>query len=92
MSNDLIGIWKTDPNDIVTQQSYGNVIMDFRANGELIYTVIENDKEQKIFMTYEVKGSSLVTDQISFPQKVVTDFVLTGQSLELNIDGLKSKY
>lgn len=92
MSNDLIGVWQTDPDDVSTQQFYGNVTMDFRDDGELIYVAIEGGKEQRIFMTYEINGNRLITDQQSFPQKVITEFSLIGKNLELNFDGIKSKY
>jgi len=49
MFNDLTGVWKTDPKDIATREAYGNVVMDFRESGELIYTIIEEDKEQNFF-------------------------------------------
>jgi hypothetical protein len=92
MLNNLIGIWKTDPEDIVTQRLYGNVIIEFRDNGELIYTISENGREQKIFMTFEVKGNTLITDQPSSPAKEITNFILKEQRLELNLDGVTSKY
>lgn len=92
MSDNLIGIWQADPNDVVTQQLYGNVTLDFRSNGELIYTIKEEDKEQKIFMIYEVKGKFLITDQPSSPQKEITEYYLTDEFLELNFNGAKSKY
>lgn len=60
MNNNLIGIWKTDPTDIIAKQLYGIVIMKFKDNGELIYTINEGDKEQKIFMTYQVSYNLLI--------------------------------
>ncbi len=92
MSNNLTGIWITDPNDTVTQQLYGDVILEFREKGELVYKIIENGKEQVIFMTYEVSNGVLLTNQPSLPQREMTDFVLSGQRLELNFNGAKSKY
>jgi hypothetical protein len=41
MANNLIGVWKSDPDDVTTQQLYGNVTMDFRENGDLIYIVTD---------------------------------------------------
>jgi len=68
------GLWKSDPNDIITQQHYGDVILEFKNNNQLIYTIHEEDKEQKTFMTYEVQGNFLITDQPSLPQKEQTEF------------------
>jgi len=92
MNNNLVGIWKTDSKDSETWQNYGNVTMEFKLDGQLIYTIIEEDKEQKIILNYEVQGTSLITDQPSFPQKQITEFVLTGHILELIFDGIKSKF
>jgi hypothetical protein len=92
MSSNLIGVWKTDPDDAVTQRTYGDVTMEFRRNGELIYTITEGNKSREIFMTYEVRGNYLVTDQPSQPQKEITAFSQTDDTLELNFDGIISRY
>lgn len=92
MHNNLTGIWKSDPLDVATQRQYGDVTMEFHSNGELIYTVLNGDREQKIFMTYEVKDNFLITDQPSFPEKEITEFILTNDRLELKLDSIVSKY
>jgi hypothetical protein len=92
MQNDLIGIWKTDPKDSFTQQQYGEVTIEFRENGELIYTIQENDKEQIIFLVYEVIDHFIMTDQPSSPNKELTEFILSEQGLELIYDGKPAKY
>ncbi len=94
MSIDLVGIWKSDHSDELTQKNYGNVIMEFIANGDLIYTIIEKNREQKIFMTYEIKGEFLITNQKSHQQKVKTKFFIDVENnyLELIFETIKSKY
>jgi hypothetical protein len=94
MANNLIGVWKSDPDDVTTQQLYGNVTMDFRENGDLIYTVTDYNKTQKIFMMYEINENFLITDQVSYPQKMETEFFIDIKRgiLELFFDGAKSKY
>lgn len=55
MTFNLIGTWKSDPSDEITIRDYGNVVMEFKEDGALIYSIIENDKVQVILMTYEIK-------------------------------------
>ena len=69
MCKEIIGTWRLDPNDLRSQQMYGNVSFEFKKNGELIYTIHINNKEQKILMNYEIKGNLLITDQPSNPHK-----------------------
>jgi hypothetical protein len=92
MHNELIGTWKSDATDAATMETFGNVTMEFRNNGELVYSVFEGGKEQRILMTYEVDGNTLITDQPNSPQKEKTEFLLIGDRLELNYEGAKSKY
>jgi hypothetical protein len=92
MLNNLIGVWRTDPTDIVMRQAYGDVTIEFFNNGELVYTINESDREQKVLMSFEIKGNLLITDQPSLPQKEITEFELLGQTLELNFEGTKSRY
>lgn len=93
MYKELLGTWKLDPSDIKSQQMYGNISIEFKSTGELIYTVHLKDKEQKMFMTYEVKGGLLVTDQPSNPNKEETEFkILPNGKLELSFGGVASLY
>ena len=92
MNREIIGTWKADSLDSATIKNYGNAILQFCENGELIYTMIDEIAEHQIFLTYEVDGSKLITDQPSHPQREETEFVLTQNRLELNFDGIWSKY
>lgn len=94
MSNNLVGIWISDLEDKITQENYGNVTLDFRENGDLIYIITEQDKEQKILMTYRIDDIYLITDQLSHPQEERTEFFIDIENkyLELFFDGIKSKY
>jgi hypothetical protein len=93
MYKEIIGTWKLDPIDINSQQIYGDVSIEFKSNGKLIYTIHLEGKEQKMFMTYEIRGNLLVTDQPSSPHKEETEFrILPDGKLELCFSGIKSKY
>lgn len=92
MIEKLFGLWKSDPNDAQTIREYGNVLMEFTENNELIYTIKAGDKDQIILMTFEIVNSRLVTDQPTRPQKSFTDFKINGNTLELYFGGVRSVF
>jgi hypothetical protein len=65
-----------DPTDAWSVRTYGDVSMEFNADGTLIYTVNLETKQQIMQMTYRVEGSHLVTDQPSSPREERTEFLL----------------
>ncbi|WPU99898.1 hypothetical protein SNE26_28215 [Mucilaginibacter sp. cycad4] len=91
-SNELIGTWKLDETNLEALEIYGNTSMEFKDNGELLYTVNEGDKKQHVFMTYEVQGNKLLTDQPSSPKQETTQFAIVDNRLELYFDGVKSVF
>lgn len=91
-SNSITGTWKLDPDDILAVESYGEVIIEFKKNGELVYSLIKEDEEQKIFMTYKIIDNILQTNQPSKPGIEETAFVLSDYVLELYFDGVKSSF
>lgn len=91
--NELLGKWRLDSSDSVSVKMFGDVSMTFCENGELIYTVHLDNKEQIIFMTYRIEGDKLITDQSSNPNEQLTEFQITSEDkLELKFDGEKSIY
>lgn len=92
MAEELIGHWRTDPSDEFTIQSFGSISMNFKANGELIYTVHEEEKDQIGLLTYEIDGNLLVTNQPSHPRKEASKFNMVDGKLELIYDGIVSKF
>jgi len=95
MINDtLIGVWDLDPSDINSFQLYGDISIEFKNNGELIYKIHSDGIDEIINMTYEVKEEGvLVTNQLSFPKKEETEFKITfDDKLELFFNGIKSTY
>lgn len=66
----IIGVWDLDPSDIISFQLYGNISIEFKDNGELIYKIHSDGKDEIVNMTYEVKEEGvLITNQLSFPKK-----------------------
>lgn len=93
MNNEINGIWKLDPSDSKSQQLYGDVTIEFKESGELIYTVKTKGKEQKTFMNYELQENWILTTQPPSKEKEKTQFrIQPDGKLELNFDGIKSKY
>ncbi|OYU96715.1 MAG: hypothetical protein CFE21_00055 [Bacteroidetes bacterium B1(2017)] len=92
MSNSLVGQWRADVNDNSTMNLYGDIIMEFQPNGNLIYTVFEEGNKSIIYLNYEIVDNYLITDQPSEPKKEITAFRLVDSTLELNYDGNKSVF
>jgi hypothetical protein len=91
--NNIIGIWHSDQLDAVTQKKVGMVIIEFKFDGELIYTIFENDKMQKIYMSYEILDNIIISNQPSSPQRIETNFrILSDDKLELTFDNVSTKY
>ncbi len=88
----IIGIWKSDPEDKNTQKEFGDIIVEFRDKEKIIYTINTNDKKEIILLTYRIDGNKIITDQFSSPRKEITYFVLTDTHLELNFNGVKSRF
>jgi len=68
MENQLKGKWVIGPKDRDAVLRFGNVSMEFDDGGRLTYVVHGPKTDQKIFLTYAVKGDVLVTDQPSSPR------------------------
>jgi hypothetical protein len=93
MCKEIVGTWTLDPDDIESQQIYGNTSMEFTEAGDLIYTIHLEGKDQKIFMTYKVEQQLLITSQSSSPRKEKTKFrLLSNGKLELYFEDVKSTY
>jgi hypothetical protein len=93
MNSELLGIWRSDPDDPQTQAAFGDISLEFKTNGELEYIVYEYDRKQIISMSFEVIDNYIISDQSSAPGKVKTEFKIgSDQRLELILDGIKSSY
>lgn len=66
--------------------------IEFKKNGELIYSIIENDAVKRSFLKYEVKENVLITDQPSNPGIETTAYKLSNDILELSFSGIKSTF
>jgi len=88
----LLGVWKSDPEDVSGYNAFGVFQMEFKSNGELIYVLYEKAKTMKFLLTYEIDGNFIISDQPSAPAKIRTEYnFLPDGKLELTIDGVKAK-
>lgn len=90
----LIGTWESDPRDTSGVESYGKAILKFGADGSLVYTVHEHDRDQVMMLTFRVDDPGfIVTDQPSAPRPERTEYKITSDGkLELTFGGEKSSY
>jgi len=75
--DELIGTWKSDPGDIAGLNACGNVTLEFRADGNLLYIVHEPDRDQVMRLTFRVQAGFIITDQPSKPHPEKTAYELT---------------
>jgi len=92
-NNQLIGNWLSDLHDAETNNAIGNVKITFTADGELIYVICGDNKNQIIHMTYAVDGNILITDQPSHPHIERTEyFFINENTLVLKFNGEESRF
>jgi hypothetical protein len=89
---DLLGLWVTDAEDLTAVSEYGRVSMDFRPDGQLIYTIFEQDKRQVMLLVYQINGDVLITNQPSSPREERTRFEIRGDTLTLFYEDHQSAY
>jgi hypothetical protein len=91
MNAEIIGVWITDQNDLVTKNTPGEVTMTFTKDGTLIYDIHDNGKLQRINLTYRINGDFIISDQPSHPQEQITRYRFDDANrLILEFDGQTS--
>lgn len=73
---DLFGIWRS-----VSSREYGDIIVEFKPDGSLIYTILEDGKRQIINLRYWIEDDYLCTDQPSSPKLEKTALRMDGADL-----------
>ena len=77
----LIGEWITDSSDLQTVEELGDVLLDFRADRQLIYTQSCDGQINIIKLTYYIDGDCIVTDQPSSPSIERTRFAMSSEGV-----------
>jgi hypothetical protein len=89
----LIGIWAVDVTDTQAFADLGDVLLDFKEDGRLIYTIRADAKHQIMNLRYSIEGSTIVTDQPSMPKVERTKFLLSeGGVLSLEFGGVYYRF
>lgn len=69
--NRLLGKWSSESG------SGEDTTLEFKEGGWLEYTICGSQKDQKIFLTYQVENNMIITDQPSHPHEERTPFQFT---------------
>ena len=89
----LIGTWVADATDSRSMDEWGNVVLEFKEDGWLIYTVRNDAKNQIINLRYRVEGAAIVTDQPTAPREERTVFSLSEDgALTLGFGGVPYRF
>jgi hypothetical protein len=89
----LIGTWKTDMQDASALQQYGETTLEFHEDGNLLYKIHQNGKDQIMLLTFQVEPGFIVTNQASHPRPEKTAYEITKDGkLILEFGGQKSLY
>ncbi|MCD4824351.1 MAG: hypothetical protein K8S55_07075 [Phycisphaerae bacterium] len=89
----LLGKWVVDVTDVRTVNELGDVVLDFREDGQLVYTIRQETKDQIIKLQYKIEGETIITDQPSAPQIERTPFSLLPEgTLVLTFSGVSYKF
>lgn len=77
MGEQLVGHWVTDPQDLKSLAEYGEVSLQFGAEGHLAYSIHQDGKRQIMLLTYRVEGDDLIIDQPSKLREERVGFEIT---------------
>ncbi|HQR66341.1 MAG TPA: hypothetical protein PLB02_03005 [Thermoanaerobaculia bacterium] len=72
----LLGRWRVDPTDHDAIEEYGDVSLEFRDDGQLVYVIHAGEKAQLVYLNFRIEGGELVTNQPSAPNEERTSFDL----------------
>lgn len=93
MIQQLIGKWKSDPDDSSAQANYGRVTQTFHEDGRLVYIIHSPGKDEVMRLVFKVDGDELITDQPSAPAEHRTKFSFDERGrLILEDEGERSRF
>ena len=89
----LIGVWESDPTDHEGLRAMGAATLDFREDGQLLYTMHDQDADRTAVLLYRLDDGWLVTDQASAPATERTRIELKADGrLVLTYDAVSVRY
>jgi hypothetical protein len=93
LESELVGVWKTDQRPANAKPEDGDVVVEFRQDGLVEYSIYYQEKKDKIFLNYRVDRDQLVFDQSLNKATTRTKFVLNSDgSLLLWFNGVQWRF
>ena len=88
----LVGTWILE-GPSAALADLGDVLLDFSDDGALTYVIRGEESDQIIYLTYEVDGSNIVTNQPSAPRIERTPYSQPDRdSLILGFGGIPCRF
>ncbi len=92
-AQELLGKWKSDPDDAQGYDKYGDVSLEFLDSGELVYTMEDPHRQSTILMQFRVEGDEIVTTQQANPREERTKYRIADDGrLSLTFGGIETCY
>lgn len=92
-AQELLGKWKSDPDDAEGYSKYGDVSLEFLDGGELVYTMEDPHRHSAVLMQFRVEGDEIVTTQQANPREERTKYRIAADGkLSLSFGGVETRY
>jgi hypothetical protein len=89
MDSRLFGLWVSEP----TESENGTTRLHFFENGDLLYVVRSEQRDEVSRLTYTTQGDVIISDQPSVPRKEATKYFIDEDGfLLLEHGGVRSRY
>ena len=85
----LLGLWASETDD----GEYGATRLHFYPNGDLLYVVKAEKRDEVFRLTYTTQGDLIISDQPSDPRQETTRYWIDEKGiLSLEYDGVCTRY
>lgn len=88
----LLGEWVNAPDGASGVAEYGQVSMDFKPDGRLIYSIHHAGRDEIMLLTYRIEGDAIITDQQSMPRTERSQFRIQDGKLYLTYEDTTSVF
>jgi len=89
----ILGRWKAAPSPDSRPNPYGQVGLEFRPDGQLLYSARAGGVLQQVLLVFHLEEGFVVTDQPSAPKVVRTRYAFSPEGgLMLAFGGKESWY
>ena len=89
----LIGEWVSGPADLESIRLFGKVSLEFKPDNTMIQTIHGDEKDEIIYLTFDVHNGYIITNQPSHPSKEFTAYYfVSDDELVLTYEGTSSRF